>query len=226
MGRKPCCSKEGLNRGAWTAMEDEILVSYINKHGEGKWGSLPKRAGPWSWHHLSLALPALHQFVRHWRDFGVRSLYYLLPFCLLCLCVHCSLPRITLSCDYKEKRITLSCIKKKKTTYGQNFSAHDVVRFAISHCNWNRGQVCSEGDYKWSDAWKQEMLWDITRLPTATTRSHWRRRDVAGLKRCGKSCRLRWLNYLRPGIKRGNISDDEEELIIRLHRLLGNRCPS
>nr|BAL42245.1 myb-related protein [Hordeum vulgare subsp. vulgare] len=88
MGRKPCCSKEGLNRGAWTAMEDDILVSYINEHGEGKWGSLPKRAG---------------------------------------------------------------------------------------------------------------------------------------LNRCGKSCRLRWLNYLRPGIKRGNISDDEEELIVRLHRLLGNR---
>uniref|UniRef100_A0A7N0VAW1 Uncharacterized protein n=1 Tax=Kalanchoe fedtschenkoi TaxID=63787 RepID=A0A7N0VAW1_KALFE len=45
----------------------------------------------------------------------------------------------------------------------------------------------------------------------------------AGLNRCGKSCRLRWLNYLRPDIKRGNISEDEEELIIRLHKLLGNR---
>ncbi|CAB4272317.1 unnamed protein product [Prunus armeniaca] len=45
----------------------------------------------------------------------------------------------------------------------------------------------------------------------------------AGLKRCGKSCRLRWLNYLRPDIKRGNITRDEEELIIRLHKLLGNR---
>ncbi|GLJ09466.1 hypothetical protein SUGI_0110150 [Cryptomeria japonica] len=45
----------------------------------------------------------------------------------------------------------------------------------------------------------------------------------AGLRRCGKSCRLRWLNYLRPTIKRGNISADEEDLIIRLHRLLGNR---
>ncbi|XP_047311984.1 transcription factor MYB1-like [Impatiens glandulifera] len=45
----------------------------------------------------------------------------------------------------------------------------------------------------------------------------------AGLKRCGKSCRLRWLNYLRPDIKRGNITDDEEDLIIRLHKLLGNR---
>lgn len=88
MGRSPCCSKEGMNRGAWTVMEDKILTSYIKAHGEGKWRNLPKRAG---------------------------------------------------------------------------------------------------------------------------------------LKRCGKSCRLRWLNYLRPDIKRGNISLDEEELIIRLHKLLGNR---
>ncbi|KAF5481756.1 hypothetical protein F2P56_002384 [Juglans regia] len=88
MGRSPCCSKEGLNRGAWTAQEDRILREYIRIHGEGKWRNMPKRAG---------------------------------------------------------------------------------------------------------------------------------------LKRCGKSCRLRWLNYLRPDIKRGNISPDEEELIIRLHKLLGNR---
>ncbi|CAM8889837.1 unnamed protein product [Rhodiola kirilowii] len=45
----------------------------------------------------------------------------------------------------------------------------------------------------------------------------------SGLKRCGKSCRLRWMNYLKPGIKRGNITPDEEDLIIRLHKLLGNR---
>ncbi|GAV72781.1 Myb_DNA-binding domain-containing protein [Cephalotus follicularis] len=88
MGRSPCCSKEGLNRGAWTANEDKILTDYIKSHGEGRWRNLPKKAG---------------------------------------------------------------------------------------------------------------------------------------LKRCGKSCRLRWLNYLRPDIKRGNISPDEEELIIRLHKLLGNR---
>nr|GFA28081.1 transcription repressor MYB5-like [Tanacetum cinerariifolium] len=45
----------------------------------------------------------------------------------------------------------------------------------------------------------------------------------AGLLRCGKSCRLRWMNYLCPSVKRGHISADEEDLIIRLHRLLGNR---
>ncbi|CAN6276779.1 unnamed protein product [Urochloa humidicola] len=46
---------------------------------------------------------------------------------------------------------------------------------------------------------------------------------AAGLNRCGKSCRLRWTNYLRPDIKRGNFTDDEERLIIALHADLGNK---
>ncbi|VVB12693.1 unnamed protein product [Arabis nemorensis] len=45
----------------------------------------------------------------------------------------------------------------------------------------------------------------------------------AGLNRCGKSCRLRWMNYLRPDIVRGNFSDEEESTIIKLHALLGNK---
>lgn len=84
----PCCSKVGLKRGPWTPEEDELLANYINKEGEGRWRTLPKRAG---------------------------------------------------------------------------------------------------------------------------------------LLRCGKSCRLRWMNYLRPSVKRGHIAPDEEDLILRLHRLLGNR---
>ncbi|AES71860.2 myb transcription factor [Medicago truncatula] len=84
----PCCSKVGLKRGPWTVEEDEVLSEYIKKEGEGRWRTLPKRAG---------------------------------------------------------------------------------------------------------------------------------------LLRCGKSCRLRWMNYLRPSVKRGQIAPDEEDLILRLHRLLGNR---
>ncbi|CAO2166125.1 unnamed protein product [Urochloa humidicola] len=45
----------------------------------------------------------------------------------------------------------------------------------------------------------------------------------AGLQRCGKSCRLRWINYLRPDLKRGSFSQQEEALIVDLHRVLGNR---
>nr|AMD11805.1 R2R3-MYB [Muscari botryoides] len=44
-----------------------------------------------------------------------------------------------------------------------------------------------------------------------------------GLNRCRKSCRLRWLNYLCPSVKRGRFEDDEVDLIVRLHKLLGNR---
>lgn len=47
--------------------------------------------------------------------------------------------------------------------------------------------------------------------------------EKSGLMRSGKSCRLRWKNYLRPNIKRGMMSEDEKDLIIRLHKLLGNR---
>ncbi|XP_074577240.1 transcription factor MYB15-like [Curcuma longa] len=88
MVRAPCCQKIGLNRGPWTAEEDQILVNHIGSFGHGNWRALPKQAG---------------------------------------------------------------------------------------------------------------------------------------LLRCGKSCRLRWMNYLRPDIKRGNFTREEEETIIRLHGELGNR---
>ncbi|KAE8660063.1 Myb-related protein Myb4 [Hibiscus syriacus] len=88
MVRAPCCDKMGLKKGPWTPEEDQILISYIQKHGHDNWRALPKQAG---------------------------------------------------------------------------------------------------------------------------------------LLRCGKSCRLRWINYLRPDIKRGNFTLEEEETIIRLHQMLGNR---
>lgn len=91
MGRAPCCEKAGLKRGPWTREEDQVLVSYIQKHGHDNWRALPKQAG---------------------------------------------------------------------------------------------------------------------------------------LLRCGKSCRLRWINYLKPDIKRGNFTREEEESIIKLHEMLGNRWSS
>ncbi|CAN6164558.1 unnamed protein product [Urochloa humidicola] len=47
--------------------------------------------------------------------------------------------------------------------------------------------------------------------------------ELAGLNRCGKSCRLRWTNYLRPDIKRGKFSKEEEQTILQLHSILGNK---
>ncbi|XP_010274085.1 PREDICTED: transcription factor MYB39-like [Nelumbo nucifera] len=54
--------------------------------------------------------------------------------------------------------------------------------------------------------------------------SNWRfLPKLAGLNRCGKSCRLRWENYLKPDIKRGKFSPEEEETILNLHFVLGNK---
>uniref|UniRef100_A0ACD6AP71 Uncharacterized protein n=1 Tax=Avena sativa TaxID=4498 RepID=A0ACD6AP71_AVESA len=47
--------------------------------------------------------------------------------------------------------------------------------------------------------------------------------QLAGLNRCGKSCRLRWTNYLKPDIKRGKFSQEEEQTILQLHSILGNK---
>nr|KYP68803.1 Myb-related protein Myb4 [Cajanus cajan] len=54
--------------------------------------------------------------------------------------------------------------------------------------------------------------------------SNWRQLPkFAGLARCGKSCRLRWLNYLRPNLKHGNYTPEEEQIIIKLHQKFGNK---
>ncbi|KAD0806408.1 hypothetical protein R6Q59_022903 [Mikania micrantha] len=55
---------------------------------------------------------------------------------------------------------------------------------------------------------------------------HWNWREIprfAGVSRCGKSCRLRWMNYLRPNIKHGNFTKKEEDLIMELHNKIGNK---
>ncbi|RWV87964.1 hypothetical protein GW17_00049994 [Ensete ventricosum] len=76
-------------------------------------------------------------------------------------------------------------------------------------------------------AWTAEEDQKLVEYVGAHGDKSWRTLPAkAGINRCGKSCRLRWLNYLRPGIKRGNISEEEDDLIIRLHNLLGNRCAS
>ncbi|KAL5231761.1 hypothetical protein ABZP36_030537 [Zizania latifolia] len=44
-----------------------------------------------------------------------------------------------------------------------------------------------------------------------------------GLLRCGKSCRLRWMNHLRPSLKKGPFTKEEEDQIIKLHYKMGNK---
>ncbi|WOL03227.1 Myb-related protein 315-like [Canna indica] len=72
----------------------------------------------------------------------------------------------------------------------------------------------------WSPEEDEKLLNHITRYGHGCWSSV---PKLAGLQRCGKSCRLRWINYLRPDLKRGTFSEEEENLIIELHAVLGNR---
>nr|QPZ86336.1 MYB113 [Lycium ruthenicum] len=73
-------------------------------------------------------------------------------------------------------------------------------------------------------AWTQEEDVLLRNCIEKYGEGKWHRVPVrAGLNRCRKSCRLRWLSYLRPHIKRGDFNFDEVDLMLRLHKLLGNR---
>ncbi|XP_020107870.1 myb-related protein P-like [Ananas comosus] len=72
--------------------------------------------------------------------------------------------------------------------------------------------------------WSKEEDEILVKYISANGEGSWRSLPKnAGLLRCGKSCRLRWINYLRADLKRGNISKEEEEIIITLHATFGNR---
>ncbi|KAJ4744338.1 MYB transcription factor [Rhynchospora pubera] len=83
---------------------------------------------------------------------------------------------------------------------------------------------CCEKAHTNKGAWTKEEDDRLVAYIRAHGEGCWRSLPkAAGLLRCGKSCRLRWINYLRPDLKRGNFTEDEDELIIKLHSLLGNK---
>lgn len=83
---------------------------------------------------------------------------------------------------------------------------------------------CCEKEHTNKGAWTKEEDERLMNYIKANGEGCWRSLPkAAGLQRCGKSCRLRWINYLRPDLKRGNFTEEEDELIISLHSLLGNK---
>ncbi|KAG0593374.1 hypothetical protein M758_1G317500 [Ceratodon purpureus] len=73
-------------------------------------------------------------------------------------------------------------------------------------------------------AWAAEEDEKLRKYVETYGTGHWRSvGKKAGLQRCGKSCRLRWTNYLRPDIRHGSFTPDEEDLIVKLHAAHGSR---
>ncbi|KAH7853686.1 hypothetical protein Vadar_005539 [Vaccinium darrowii] len=86
-----------------------------------------------------------------------------------------------------------------------------------------RSPCCDESGLK-KGPWTPEEDQKLTDYIHSNGHGSWRALPkLAGLNRCGKSCRLRWTNYLRPDIKRGKFSEEEEQIIINLHQVLGNK---
>ncbi|WCJ33276.1 myb domain protein 67 [Euphorbia peplus] len=86
-----------------------------------------------------------------------------------------------------------------------------------------RHKCCSKQKVKrglWSPEEDEKLIHFITTHGLASWSSV---PNSAGLERCGKSCRLRWINYLRPDVKRGSFTGQEERVILDLHRILGNK---
>ncbi|KAE8682227.1 MYB330 protein [Hibiscus syriacus] len=83
---------------------------------------------------------------------------------------------------------------------------------------------CCEKAHTNKGAWTKEEDQRLTDYIRIHGEGCWRSLPkAAGLLRCGKSCRLRWINYLRPNLKRGNFTEQEDDLIIQVHSLLGNK---
>ncbi|XP_076883616.1 transcription factor MYB58-like [Bidens hawaiensis] len=75
-----------------------------------------------------------------------------------------------------------------------------------------RGSWSAEEDEKLISYIQRYGIWNWSQMP-----------KFAGLSRSGKSCRLRWMNYLKPDLKKGGFSKEEEESILHLRSLLGNK---
>ncbi|KAK4718355.1 hypothetical protein R3W88_016693 [Solanum pinnatisectum] len=75
-----------------------------------------------------------------------------------------------------------------------------------------KGAWSPEEDQKLIDYIMKYGVWNWSHMP-----------KFAGLSRTGKSCRLRWINYLKPDLKKGPFSMEEVEFVIRMYQSLGNK---
>ncbi|CAL5037601.1 unnamed protein product [Urochloa decumbens] len=98
-----------------------------------------------------------------------------------------------------------------------------VLPVLIQYPSMGRSPCCDEKGLK-KGPWTPEEDHKLMNYIQKHGHGSWRALpELAGLNRCGKSCRLRWTNYLRPDIKRGKFSKDEEQTILQLHSILGNK---
>ncbi|CAM6042807.1 unnamed protein product, partial [Sphagnum compactum] len=106
----------------------------------------------------------------------------------------------------------------------QHVSSSSSSKKIAVQCTGGVDLVEAAGDDLRRGAWTAEEDEKLLAYVGSHGTGHWRSVGrKAGLQRCGKSCRLRWTNYLRPNIRHGSFTPDEEDLIVKLHSSLGSR---
>lgn len=117
----------------------------------------------------------------------------------------------------------------------------NLLRKAVEECggkNWKKIASCLKGRsdvqclHRWQKVlrpglvkgpWTPEedaIVIDLVKVHGTKKWSHIAR-QLNG--RLGKQCRERWYNHLDPTIRRGDWTEEEDEIIIRAHQHLGNR---
>ncbi|KAL2528142.1 myb domain protein 20 [Forsythia ovata] len=276
MGRKPCCQKVGLKKGAWTAEEDNKLKNFILTNGHCCWRALPKLAGllrcgkscrlRWTnylrpdlkrgflsedeekividlhaklgnrWSKIASHLPGRtdNEIKNHWnthikkklRNMGIDPL------------VHNPLPPTTTTPPPLQEQtqnpvagqelLSDSVDQNKETETSMQSTItegkDEDKNMASSSLMEMRSQECFEKVGSKNGSWTAEEDKKLSNFILKNGQCCWKSvPKLSGLSRCSKSCRLRWKNYLRPDLKRGLLSEDEEKIVIDLHAKLGNR---
>lgn len=111
--------------------------------------------------------------------------------------------------------MTTECVDRMTSEVGMNSTS---VEEANAGGNIRRGTPLKKGPWlKAEDA----ILRDYVAEYGEGNWSSVHRRT--GLARCGKSCRLRWSNHLKPYLKKGAFTQEEEQLIVAMHAQIGNK---
>ncbi|KAG6516736.1 hypothetical protein ZIOFF_027210 [Zingiber officinale] len=119
----------------------------------------------------------------------------------------------------------LPCCEKTHTKNGARsaWTEEDCKKTHTKNGTWSKEEDCERTHIK-RGAWTKEEDERLIATVNSYGRGSWKSLPKrAGLLRCGKSCRLRWMNYLRPGLKHGNFTKEEDEQIIKMHKSLGNK---
>ncbi|KAJ0987310.1 hypothetical protein J5N97_005666 [Dioscorea zingiberensis] len=116
---------------------------------------------------------------------------------------------------------TTISIRRKRNLYDRNRIEGFFFLLLVCSVSSSFGdQMCTRGH------WRPEEDEKLKELVARYGPHNWNSIAEKLQGRSGKSCRLRWYNQLDPRINRSPFTEEEEERLLALHRIHGNRWAS